>query len=130
MARATTVRTVAPIIKVTAPRALPVKRKARRRSSSTSYGGSGKDLIGIAIGGAAFGWIEGSDFGRKLPTIPVLGRKGSLAIIGYFIARQTRSKIMWDITKAAVVLSAYELAKDGRITGDDDEMTGDEDDDD
>ena len=88
----------------------------------------GTDLVGIAIGGAAAGWIEGSDLGRKIPTIPVLGRKGSLAVIGYFIAKNTRSKIAWDITKALVVLSAYELARDGRITGDDDDDDDDDDD--
>lgn len=122
-ARVTQIRTVrapAPIIRVSAPRAVKIKRQSRRRRSSVGSM-STSNLTSVAIGAAAFGYLEKSDFGKSLPTIPALGRKGSLAIAAYFASKQFKSPLLRDICVAAVALSAYEFAQSGKISGDDDD---------
>lgn len=70
----------------------------------------------VALGGAAFGAIE--KFGPSLPTIPVVGRAGTIAIGAYFFGGK-KPGLARDICLAATVLAAYQLMKDGKISGDD-----------
>jgi len=112
-------RAPAPVIRIAAPRAIQT-RAPKRRTRSRS-GGGGKSLqnrmIGSAIGGFAVGFIEKSSFAAALPTIPIIGRKGTIAIAAYFFGGQ-RPGLLQDIAMAAAVLAGNELARDGRITGD------------
>src|SRR5215471_3903991 len=81
--RAIPVRAPAPIIKVAAPRAAPKQKKHHKRRHHGG-GNSTSAIISIGIGGAIVGFIE-HQFGANLPTIPLLGRKGTLAIgLHYF----------------------------------------------
>ena len=109
-------RQQAPIIRVPAPRAV-AKRKTRRRSS---VGGamSGRSLIATAIGGAAFGSIEKSF--PQLPTLPLVGRAGTIAIARIFAQQTGRiwRGIVRDIANAGAAIAGYQLGKTGSIAGD------------
>jgi hypothetical protein len=114
-------RAAAPVIKVSAPRA-PSKPKARRRRSGGgghhSGGLNGRTMAGAALGGAALGFLE-KQF-PTLPTIPLIGRKGTIAVIAYFVAKKGGSlaHIARDVGIAAAAISGYELGGTGKISGD------------
>lgn len=113
-------RAAAPVIKVSAPRA-PAKRRAPRRRSGGHHGGgglNGRTMAGAALGGAALGFLE-KQF-PTLPTIPLIGRKGTIAVIAYFVAKKGGSlaHIARDVGIAAAAISGYELGGTGRISGD------------
>lgn len=110
-------RPPAPIIRVSAPRAVAKKKHHRRRSGGGSHELSQKTMLGSAIGGAALGFIEKSF--PNLPTVPLIGRKGTIAIAAYMLhKRGTGGGILRDVAIAAAVLAGYELGKDGKISGD------------
>lgn len=73
-------------------------------------------VMKVALGGAAFGLIE--KLGPNLPTIPVLGKAGTVAIAAYFFGGK-KPGLAKDICLAAATLAAYQLLKDGKISGDD-----------
>lgn len=72
--------------------------------------------IKVALGGAAFGLLE--KLGPSIPTIPVVGRAGTVAIAAYFFGGK-KPGLARDICLAATVLASYQLLKDGKISGDD-----------
>jgi hypothetical protein len=110
-------RPPAPIIRVSAPRAVAKKKHHRRRSGGGSHELSQKTMLGSAIGGAALGFIEKSF--PNLPTVPLIGRKGTIALAAYVLHRRgTGGGILRDVAIAAAVLAGYELGKDGKISGD------------
>lgn len=97
------------------------RRKAapkRRRSSSRrgSVGGASvqSQFISHVVGGFAVGFIEKSF--PNLPSIPFLGRKGSIAALAYFF--HGKHPLILDVGKAAAAISGYELGKTGVVTGD------------
>lgn len=117
-------RAAAPIIKVSAPRAAPVTRRRRRRVGGRASGGGGgggfKHQIGAGIGGFVFGYIE-SKF-PNLPTLPVVGRAGTVAIACHFLTKQGgfgHAPLVRDVGMAAAVIAGYQLGKTGKISGDD-----------
>jgi hypothetical protein len=105
----------------------PVRRAPRRRSSGggrrvvrrrrSSGGGGGITLrnrmIGHAVGGFAVGFIEKSF--PNLPTLPIIGRKGAIAIGAMLLAG--KHPIIADIGLAAAAISGYELGSTGAISG-------------
>jgi hypothetical protein len=70
----------------------------------------------VALGGAAFGLIE--KLAPSLPTIPVVGRAGTVAIAAYFFGGK-KPGLARDVCLAAASLAAYQLLKEGKIAGDD-----------
>ena len=112
------VRTPAPVIRIATPRPLAAPKKKHRRSSSVGGGLTEKTLFGAGIGGLAIGFIE-KQF-PNLPLVPVLGRKGTIAIGAYLLSKRggMGGGIMRDVALAASVLSGYELGKTGQVTGD------------
>lgn len=77
-------------------------------------------MIGAGIGGAVFGYIE-SHF-PNLPTLPVLGRAGTVAIACHFLRKQGglgHGVLVRDVGMAAAVIAGYQLGKTGKIAGDD-----------
>ena len=56
-----------------------------------------------------------------MPTIPILGRTGTLAIACYFFASRSGGGqfggILRDAALAGAAISGYELGKDGKISG-------------
>lgn len=119
-----------------AHRAAPVQvvevKPARRRSSPKKPAkkhhhrkGSGKlstkHLMGAAIGGAALGYID-KNF-PQLPTIPMVGRAGSIALLAFFlsgkgsIAGFSLGGIARDVALAGAAVAGYELGHDGKVSG-------------
>ena len=70
-------------------------------------------MIGYAIGGFAVGFIEKSF--PSLPTLPIVGKKGAIAIAAYFL--RGRHPIVTDIGNAAAAISGYEFGSTGHVTG-------------
>lgn len=78
-------------------------------------------MIGAGIGGAAYGFIE-KQWGAKIPTVPILGRAGTVAIACHFARKQGgmfSSQLVRDIGMAAAVIAGYQLGSTGKISGDD-----------
>lgn len=82
--------------------------------------GSPKSMVGAGIGGAIYGFIE-KQWGAKIPTVPIIGRAGTVAMFCYFARKQgfARSPIVNDIGIAAAVIAGYQLGSTGKISGDD-----------
>jgi hypothetical protein len=76
----------------------------------------------VAVGSAVFGYLEKSGIADKLPTVPAIGRKGTLAVASYFAAKHFHSPLLRDVCVAATALAAYEFSKDGKISGDEDDF--------
>jgi hypothetical protein len=93
------------------------KSGGRRRKSGGGGGSLGAEIMGAALTAGAIGLAEKSGMMDKLPSIPVIGRKGTLAVAAYFWAKNGGGKIARDVAVCAAVLSLYEYAKDGVISG-------------
>lgn len=115
-------RAAAPIIKVSAPRAPATRKRARRRRSGSRsmLGGlsPSSQRIGMAVGGALFGFAVKSGWVQKLPAIPLIGRTGTAAFLLDFWARRGGGSIVANCATAAAVLAGYQLGSTGAITGD------------
>ncbi len=106
-------RTSAPIVIRT--RSAPAKKKHHRRHHGGGSGGvTQQRLINVAIGGAAYGFIE-----KMLPptmTLPVVGRAGTIAI-GAFYMGKGKAGIVSDVALAAAVIAGYQLGSTGKVSG-------------
>jgi hypothetical protein len=112
-------RAAAPIIKVSAPRAPAKKKHRRRRSGGHSVGSLNmRTMAGAALGGAVLGFIE-KQF-PNLPTVPLIGRKGTIALVAYFVARKGGrfGSIARDVGLAAAAIAGNELGSTGKVSGD------------
>jgi hypothetical protein len=84
----------------------------------------------MGLGGAIFGFIE-SKF-PNLPTLPVVGRSGTVAIAAYLFSKHgggTGGSIVKDVAVAASVITGYQLGKTGKVSGADvvgDDLEGEE----
>jgi hypothetical protein len=119
----------APIIKVSAPRAAPAKK---RRSSRRSHGGGSvgggivhNETLQMAIGGALYGFAVKSGMVAKLPAIPVLGRTGTAAILLDYWGRHGGGPMAARAARAAAAIAGYQLGSEGAIQGEDFVTTGD-----
>ena len=97
------------------------EKKRRGRSNGRRFGGvsrasKGNRMIGVAIGGAAYGFIEKSF--PTMPTLPLLGKSGTVALAVYFLGGQ--NEIINDIGIAAAAIAGYSLGKTGMVSGYDD----------
>jgi len=106
------------IIRQSAPRA---PKHKRRRSHSRSSGGGALTVTRIfafMLGGAAVSFLQ-KQF-PNLPSVPVVGKKGTIAIGSYFLAKRGGSlaHIARDVCVAAAVLAGEELGRTGAISGD------------
>jgi hypothetical protein len=111
----------APIIKVSAPRAAPVRRRSRRSGGGRSGGVGGivsNESLQMAIGGAIYGYAVKSGIVAKLPAIPVLGRTGTAAIILDYWSRHGGGQMAHRAARAAAAIAGYQLGAEGAIQGD------------
>lgn len=106
---------------VVAPRAAPVKRRRSVGGSSSSVGAlTPSKLFSVGLGGAIYGYIE-KKF-PTLPTLPMIGRSGTIAVISYFVAKNGgmgHSGIVKDVGIAAAAIAGYQLGSTGKVSGDD-----------
>lgn len=93
------------------------RRKGRRRSSAVAGGGGffNQERIGGLAGGFLLGVLDKQ--GTTLPTIPVLGRAGTLGLALYFGGKQFRMPLAVHMSTAALAVAAYELGNKGSISG-------------
>lgn len=116
-------RSPAPIVRVSAPRATPVKHKRRRKGG----GGGGSRSIGsatgamsgtksgsLALGGFIYGYLEKNV--TQIPTLPLVGKSGAIALIAYFMGGKSPG-IIADIGNAASVIAGYSFGSTGRVSG-------------
>ncbi|HXI60668.1 MAG TPA: hypothetical protein VNO55_31620 [Polyangia bacterium] len=115
-------RASAPVI-IRAPRAAPVKHHKRRRGVSHHGGGKFGSATGamtptksgsLALGGFIYGFIE-KNF-PQIPTLPVIGKSGAIAIIAYF-AGGKNAGIIADVGNAASVIAGYSFGSTGKVSG-------------
>lgn len=105
------------VIRQSAPRA--PKHKKRRRSSSGHSGAlTVTRLFAFMLGGAAVGFIQ-KQF-PNMPSVPVVGKKGTIALGGYYLAKRggSMAHLARDVAVAAAVLAGEELGRTGTISGD------------
>lgn len=86
-------------------------RRGRGRSSSVSLE---KRISGGAAGGFLYGFVE-KNFGDKIPTIPAIGKSGSIALAIYFL--KPKNEHLRDIGFAAATIAGYSFAKTGTVSG-------------
>jgi len=99
-----------PIIKVSAPRAAPKAKKHHRRHAG---GSSKKKVIAVAVAGYVMGHIDKA--GTAIPTVPMLGRAGTIAAVAYFFGKG--QGIWGDVMVAAAAIAGYEMGSTGKIAG-------------
>jgi hypothetical protein len=99
---------------VRAPSAPHHKKKGHHASKKSSE----KVLLGLAVGGLAMGFLDKpGGIAATLPTIPLLGKAGTIALIAHFV-QKGRGGIFTDIRNAAAVVAAYEFGLKGSVSGD------------
>jgi len=93
-----------------------VKAKHRRghRSGRSSLLGMGGDFlsarrVGVAIGAAAFGFLEKQTFMKSIPALPIIGVEGTIAVGAYLLSEGGKNVLAGDICTAAIVLAAHKL---------------------
>lgn len=98
------------------------KRRSRRGGGGglAGFGGFfGGGNTEMMMAGAALGFLDKSAFVANLPKLPFLGEHGTIAIAAYMFSGGGRNKLAANISRGALFLSAYELVKQGAISGDD-----------
>lgn len=98
----------------------------RRRKSNGGGGGGGllggnNAIIAIGVASTVIGLAEQAGLLAKLPAVPLVGRKGLLAIGAYYYSKHGGGKLARDIAIAAAALSGYELGTKGSISGNNDD---------
>ncbi len=75
-------------------------------------------MFALGLGGAALGFLEKTF--PNLPTLPVIGRKGTIALACYYFSKgKGGHSLLRDVAIAASSIAGYELGTSGRISGDD-----------
>lgn len=82
-----------------------------------------KTFVGTGVGGFALGMIE--KYWTTAPTLPLIGRPGTIALAAYFLGGKSGTGsfggIARDVAVAGMAVAGYELGKTGKISGDDDD---------
>ncbi len=99
-------------------RAAPVKKKHHGRRHHAGKGNLQKTMTGAAVGGFLIGFIE-KQF-PTLPTLPVVGKKGAIALVAYIVASKGGQigAVARDVATVAAGIAGYEYGSTGKVTGD------------
>jgi hypothetical protein len=73
--------------------------------------------VKVAITAAVIGMAEKANVFDALPEIPVVGRKGALAIVAYYWARHGGGQIARDVAIVAAAICGYQYGKEGKVDG-------------
>lgn len=116
--RAITVRPAAPqIIRVSGGGGGVRRRRSGRRRHGGGHGGfTTTTLFNGAMGGALLGFVD-TAIGTKLPTIPMLGRAGTIALGCYLLGKGKGHGMLRDMAIAAAAVAGYEIGTKGSISG-------------
>lgn len=104
------------------PRAAPVAKRGGRRKGGgggLSLSGDG-GILGMGLTAAVIGMAEKAGLLANLPTVPIVGRKGALAIGMWYWSKHGGGSLARDAAIAAAVLAGHELGTTGSISGEDD----------
>jgi hypothetical protein len=83
-----------------------------------------KQRMGIVAGALAFGFLEKQAMFQSLPSLPLIGKSGTIGLGAYLLSNGGRNKLADDIATAALVIAAHELGNTGHIVGQDDGGSG------
>lgn len=79
-----------------------------------------KVLMSLFIGGFAMGFLDKPGGpGANIPTIPMLGKAGTIAVAAHFFGKG-KAGLVTDIRNAAAVVTAYEFGLKGSVSGEGD----------
>lgn len=96
-----------------------IARRSRKRGKVGRYINSKYNLqnvmMTLAAGGAIIGFVE-KHFGANIPELPLVGRKGAIALAVLLL--KPKNAWLQDAGKAAAAISGYELGSTGKVTGD------------
>lgn len=90
-------------------------RRVRKASTGTSGGFLNSERTGAMAGGFLLGVLDKQ--GTALPTVPVLGRAGTLGVGLYFLGKQMKAPIMVHAATAALAIAAYQMGREGKVSG-------------
>jgi hypothetical protein len=96
------------------------KPKHHRRRGGGGHGSGtlmNKTRMGIVAGAFAVGILEKQGIMSSLPTLPFVGRTGTIGIAAYLLSNGGRNKLADEVCTAALVVAAHELASTGSIVG-------------
>jgi len=68
----------------------------------------------LALGGFIYGYLEKNV--TQIPTLPLIGKSGAIALIAYFMGGKNPG-IIADIGNAASVIAGYSFGSTGRVSG-------------
>jgi len=71
------------------------------------------EIVGSVVAGYALGWIDKG--GLPIPTIPMLGRAGTVAVVCAILAKH--HPLIAKAALASASIAGYELGKQGTISG-------------
>lgn len=110
---------VKPVV-IRTTKVVKAKRRHHRGGRSIGIGGflSGGNTE-MMMAGAALGFLDKSSIVASLPKLPFLGEHGTIAVAAYMLSSGGRMPLAANICRGALFLSAYELVKQGSISGDD-----------
>lgn len=113
-----------PTIRILMPRqsSAPVRRPRRthrrRRGGALAASGGGKNILTYAaLAGAVLAILKKQNL--PIPTIPMLGKKGTLAVILWALGKYAKVDIARRLTPAALAMAVEEFVDTGKISGDD-----------
>jgi hypothetical protein len=104
----------------------PITRRAPARAAKHHHkkhhrghgrGSSEKVLMGLAVGGLILGYLDKTGSTISIPTVPVLGKAGTIAVVAHLFGKG-RAGLVTQIRDAAAVVAAYEFGKEGKVSGD------------
>lgn len=108
----------------TIPAPTPIIRYRERSRPKKHHRGRGRGqssqklLMGMLLGGFAMGFIDKQGTSLPIPTLPVLGRAGTIAAVAHFLGKG-KPGIVTDVRNAAAAIAAYEYGSTGKVSGDD-----------
>jgi hypothetical protein len=119
MAATATLTRSAPSYRQSAPQTIvkyrtrkaPAKKHHRRKSHSMAS--SLTNLGSFALAGYLLGMLDKA--GTAIPTIPVLGKAGTLAVGLHFLGKG--NKMMSEASLAAAAIAGYEMGSLGKVSG-------------
>jgi hypothetical protein len=98
-----------------------VKSKHRRHARglvSRAGGIFSKHNITTAGAGFAVGMLEKMTFVQNLPSLPYVGKTGTIGIAAYLMSDGGKNRMAADVASAALAIAGYMLGNQGSIIGD------------
>ena len=121
------------VVRASAPKPIVIRQtkvvKAKRRGGKLSRRGHGATLFSTdrmeKVGAAfALGVLEKLEFVKNLPTLPVVGKTGTVGLVAYFMSDGGRNKLADNVADAAFTVAGYMMGSTGSIVGGEDEGIG------